>query len=109
VRPIDSSEIFSFEQFSLDRRGGGLFGADKQGAYFPIAIGSHALVVLRGHRSTWPLGTRIRVTFWPSVVVADSNLTIQILALHRILDQGPERKEVASKQSLSAATASWFR
>jgi hypothetical protein len=50
-----------------------------------------------------------RAAFWPSIVVADSNLTIQILALHRILDQGLEREEVASKQSLSAAAASWFR
>jgi hypothetical protein len=57
------------------------------------------------------LGMRdeIRAAFWPSIVVADSNLPIQILALLRILDQGPEWEEVASIRSPSAATASRFR
>jgi len=40
------SGIFEFERFRLDRRGGGLFRADKQGAFVPVAIGSRALDVL---------------------------------------------------------------
>ena len=37
------SGIFEFERFRLDWRGGGLFRADKHGAFVPVAIGSRAL------------------------------------------------------------------
>ena len=43
---VVGSGIFEFERFRLDRRGGGLFRADKNGTFVPVAIGSRALDVL---------------------------------------------------------------
>ena len=43
---LASAEISLFEEFRLDRRGGGLFRRDESGAYVPVAIGSRALDVL---------------------------------------------------------------
>ena len=41
-----SSDSFLFEEFRLDRLGGGLFRRDDQGAFVPVAIGSRALDIL---------------------------------------------------------------
>jgi class 3 adenylate cyclase len=85
------SEIFLFERFRLDRRGGGLFRADDEGVFVPVTIGSRALDVLSilvaGH-GRLVSKDEIMAAVWPSTVVADSNLPIQILALRRILDHG---------------------
>ena len=43
---LTSADILLFEEFRLDRRGGGLFRRDESGAYVPVAIGSRALDVL---------------------------------------------------------------
>jgi len=85
------SGIFLFERFRLDRRGGGLFRADKQGAFVPVAIGSRALdvlCVLVQRHGDLVSKDEIMTAVWPGIVVADSNLPIQILALRRILDHG---------------------
>jgi len=86
-----SSEIFLFERFRLDRRGGGLFRADDQGVFVPVTIGSRALDVLsilvEGH-GRLVSKDEIMAAVWPNTVVADSNLPIQVLALRRILDRG---------------------
>jgi class 3 adenylate cyclase len=85
-----SSDIFLFEAFRLDRRAGGLFRR-AQGADAPVEIGSRALDILQ------VLMTRageivskdeIAAAVWPGRVVEDSNLTVQISALRRVLDQG---------------------
>ena len=41
-----SSDIFLFEEFRLDRTGGGLFRRDDRGAFVPVVIGSRALGIL---------------------------------------------------------------
>ena len=41
-----SSDSFLFEEFRLDRLGGGLFRRDDHGAFVPVAIGSRALDIL---------------------------------------------------------------
>ena len=41
-----SSDIFLFEEFRLDRVGGGLFRRDDHGAFVPVGIGSRALDIL---------------------------------------------------------------
>jgi hypothetical protein len=64
-----SSEIISFEDFRFDRAGGGLFRCDARGALTPVEIGSRALDILT------------------VLVVAESNLFVQIAALRRILDK----------------------
>jgi hypothetical protein len=40
------SEVFLFEDFRLDRRGGGLFRCNGAGTLEPVAIGSRALDIL---------------------------------------------------------------
>jgi adenylate cyclase len=83
-----STEIFLFERFRLDRRG--LFRCDESAALNPVEIGSRALDVL-GVLLKRPgdLLSRdeIMVAAWPGTVVEDTNLTIQISTLRRILDQ----------------------
>ena len=88
---IANSEIFLFERFRLDRRGGGLFRADREGVFVPVTIGSRALDVLSvlvERYGRLVSKEEIMAAVWPGTVVADSNLPIQILALRRILDQG---------------------
>ena len=83
------SGIFEFERFRLDRRGGGLFCADTQGAFVPVAIGSRALDVLSvlvQRHGDLVSKDEIMTAVWPGIAVADSNLPIQILALRRVLD-----------------------
>ena len=46
MEALASSEVFRFEDFRLDRRGGGLFRRDDSGAFAQVAIGSRALDIL---------------------------------------------------------------
>jgi DNA-binding winged helix-turn-helix (wHTH) protein len=85
------SGIFEFERFRLDRRGGGLFRPDQHGAFIPVTIGSRALdvlCVLVQRHGDLVSKDEIMAAVWPGIVVADSNLPIQILALRRVLDHG---------------------
>src|SRR4029077_2012272 len=86
---LGSSDIFLFEDFRLDRWG--LFRRDQAGAFAPTKIGSRALDILR-MLLEWPGEVVSKVTLldavWPEAVVEDSNLTVQIASLRRVLDQG---------------------
>jgi TolB-like protein len=88
---LATGDIFLFDGFRLDRRGGGLFREDDRGVFAPLAIGSRALDVL-GVLVERPgdLVSRdeIMAAVWPEIVVEDSNLPVQIRALRRVLDQG---------------------
>ena len=88
---LATGDVFLFEGFRLDRRGGGLFRRDERGGFVPMAIGSRALDLL-GVLVERPgdLISRdaIIVAVWPSMVVGDNNLNMQIAALRRVLDQG---------------------
>jgi len=46
MEALASSEVFLFDDFRLDRRGGGLFRRDESGAFAPAAIGSRGLDIL---------------------------------------------------------------
>jgi len=46
MEALASSEVFLFEEFRLDRRGGGLFRRDQNGTFSRAAIGSRALDIL---------------------------------------------------------------
>jgi TolB-like protein len=86
-----SSEIFFFEAFRFDRCGGGLFRCDDNGAFSPVALGSRALDilgVLLKHPGTLVSKREITDAVWPGLVIEDGNLTVQISALRRVLDQG---------------------
>ena len=82
------SGIFLFEDFRLDRRG--LFRRDHAGVFVPIKIGSRATDILRmliERPGEIVLKDEILATVWPGTLVQDSNLTVQISALRRALDQ----------------------
>jgi TolB-like protein/Tfp pilus assembly protein PilF len=91
MQGLAPSAIFLFEDFRLDRRGGGLFrcnGADK---FEPVAIGSRALDILGvliERAGEVVSKDEIIAAVWPATVVEDSNLTVQISALRRVLDRG---------------------
>jgi TolB-like protein/DNA-binding winged helix-turn-helix (wHTH) protein len=88
---LATDEVFLFEGFRLDPQTGGLFRADENGVLVPVAIGSRALDLLsRLVRRHGDLVSKdeIMTAVWPGMVVEDSNLPTQILALRRVLDRG---------------------
>jgi TolB-like protein len=88
---LSADEIFLFEGFRLDHRGGGLFRAEDSGSLVPVAIGSRALDLLALLvKRPGDLVTKdaIMNAVWPGLTVADSNLPTQIWALRRVLDHG---------------------
>jgi DNA-binding winged helix-turn-helix (wHTH) protein len=84
-----SGDIFLFKGFRLDRRG--LCRRDERGVFVPVVIGSRALdvlgVLIEGDGDLI-LKDEIMAAVWLGTVVEDNNLTVQISALRRILDQG---------------------
>ena len=91
MEALASSEVFLFEEFRLDRRGGGLFRRDQNGTFSRAAIGSRALDILGvliTRAGEIVSKEEIIATVWPGTVVEDSNLTVQISALRRVLDVG---------------------
>src|ERR1700738_4874056 len=87
---LGSAEMLLFEGFRFDRLGGGLFRLDRAGISEPVALGSRALDLLfllaerQGERIS---KDAIMEAVWPGTVVEEGNLTVQISALRRILDQ----------------------
>ena len=88
MEALCSTDIFLFEGFRLDRRG--LFRRCEDAALAPVEIGSRALEVLRvllRRPGELLLRHEIMAAAWPSTVVGDNNLNVQISALRRVLDQ----------------------
>jgi adenylate cyclase len=89
MEPLATDDIFLFAGFRLDRRG--LCRRDERGVFVPVVIGSRALdvlgVLVEGDGDL-VLKDEIMAAVWPGTVVEDNNLTVQISALRRILDQG---------------------
>ena len=87
---LATGDVFLFESFRLDRRGGGLFRRDERGVFVPMAIGSRALDLLSmlvERPGDVISRDAIIAAVWPSTVVADNNLNMQIATLRRVLDQ----------------------
>ena len=90
MQGLAPSDIFLFEDFRLDRRGG-LSRPDDSGGFAAVAVGSRALDILgvRIERAGEVVSKdEIIAAVWPDRVVEDSNLTVQISALRRALDKG---------------------
>jgi TolB-like protein len=88
---LATADVFPFEEFRLDRRGEGLSRRDERGAFVPLSVGSRALDVLSVLvERAGELVTRevIMAAVWRRSVVENANLTVQIAALRRVLDQG---------------------
>jgi DNA-binding winged helix-turn-helix (wHTH) protein len=84
------ADVFLFEAFWFDRRAGALFRREEGGALVPVAIGSRALAVLDtlvARQGDLVSKEEIMHAVWPETVVEDNNLTVQISALRRVLDQ----------------------
>ena len=87
----DPDDLFLFQNFLFDRRGGGLFRRDGNGGLTPVPIGARALDVLGALvERAGDVITRdeIIAAAWPEAVVEDNNLNMQIAALRRVLDDG---------------------
>jgi DNA-binding winged helix-turn-helix (wHTH) protein len=88
---LGTGQVFLFEGFCLDRRGGGLFRRDRHGAFVPVSLGSRALdmlSLLAQRHGELVSKDEIMTAVWRGMVVEDGNLPTQISALRRILDQG---------------------
>ena len=86
-----TADIYLFEGFRLDRFDGGLFRQDERGVFVPVAIGARALdvlAVLVERAGALVFKDEIIGAVWPHTTVENSNLTIQISALRRVLDRG---------------------
>jgi DNA-binding winged helix-turn-helix (wHTH) protein len=91
---LGSAEILLFEGFRFDRLGGGLFRLDRAGISEPVALGSRALdllFLLAERHGELISKDAIMEAVWPGTVVEEGNLTVQISALRRILDQNREQ------------------
>jgi adenylate cyclase len=81
------SDIFQFDDFRLDRRG--LFRREGPNTFVPVKMGSRALDVLRmlvERSGELVLKDELVAAVWSGIVVEDSNLTVQISILRRVLD-----------------------
>jgi adenylate cyclase len=98
-----TADIFLFARFRLDRRDKSLSRQDECGAFVPIPIGGRPLDVL-GVLVERPgelvSKEEIMAAVWGRTVVETANLTVQISALRRILDQG--RAEGSCIQTVAA-------
>ena len=82
---------FRFGGFLLDHSAGGLFRLDEHGGMVPVILGSRALEVLGvlvERQGALVPKQAIMDAVWPDTAVEDNNLTVQISALRRVLDQG---------------------
>lgn len=82
------SDSFRFEEFRLDRRHG-LFRVGKAGGEQRVALGSRALdllLLLAENDGEVVSKDAIMQRVWPGLHVEQSNLTVQISALRRVLD-----------------------
>jgi adenylate cyclase len=90
-RPMDRREAggsLIFDGFRLDRQG--LSRLDPAGSAEPVSLGSRALDLLgllAGHAGEVVSKDMIMAAVWPGIAVEESNLTVQIAALRRVLDR----------------------
>ena len=91
---LGSGDVLLFERFRFDLSGGDLFRLDEAGLAAPVEIGSRALGLLRllvERPGKLISKDAIMEAVWPRMVVEEGNLTVQISALRRILDQNREQ------------------
>src|SRR5205085_4075524 len=88
---IASLDVSLFEDFRFDRRSGVLSQRDQGGVFVPLALGGRGLdilAVLVEHRGDLVSRDDIMSAVWPQTSVEDGNLSVQISALRRVLDNG---------------------
>ena len=98
---LSAGEVLEFPGFRLDRRHGGLFRIDASGAAVPVPLGSRALDILDvlARRSGELVSKQeIMDAVWPHTAVEENNLTVQMSALRRVLDQGRGDRERGDRE-----------
>jgi DNA-binding winged helix-turn-helix (wHTH) protein len=91
---LGSSDVLLFEDFRFDLDGGDLFRLDQAGIAVPVVIGTRALGLLRllvERQGKLVSKDAIMEAVWPGTVVEEGNLTVQLSALRRILDENREQ------------------
>jgi TolB-like protein/DNA-binding winged helix-turn-helix (wHTH) protein/Flp pilus assembly protein TadD len=86
---LAASGVFVFENYRLDLDGGGLFRGSEDG-HIPVALGSRALDILEllvERRGELVTKEQIFAAVWPNMAIEESNLTVQVAALRRVLDE----------------------
>jgi adenylate cyclase len=86
-----SADVFLFGAYRFDRRAGVLSRRDERGALVRADIGARAVAVLNilvARQGDLVSKDEIMQAVWPGTVVEENNLTVQISALRRVLDQG---------------------
>ena len=89
----NTTDIFLFEGFRLDRQGEGLSRRNENGVFVPVVIGLRALDVLGllvARAGELVAKEEIMAAVWGRTVVENANLTVQISALRRVIDDGRE-------------------
>ena len=100
---LATGDIFLFEEFRFDRHGEGLSRRDEHGVFVPVPIGVRALDVLGvlvERSGDLVSKEEIMAAVWGRTVVESANLTVQISALRRVLDEG--RAEGSCIQTVAA-------
>jgi DNA-binding winged helix-turn-helix (wHTH) protein len=81
----------TFGEWRFDLRNDGLSRRDRHGSWVPVAIGARAqdslAVLLRDPGALVPKDVLMEAV-WPGMAVEPNNLTVQIAALRRTLDEG---------------------
>jgi TolB-like protein/DNA-binding winged helix-turn-helix (wHTH) protein len=86
-----AGETLAFEGWRFDMRAGDLVRQDPDGDWVPVSMGTRArdiLALLLQRPGALVSKDAIVDAVWPNVIVEPNNLTVQIAALRRILDQG---------------------
>jgi adenylate cyclase len=84
-----------FDDFLLDREGRALYRLGTSGERTVVPLGSRAfeiLCLLIDRRGELVARREIMEAVWPNAVVEESNLTVQMAALRRVLDAGYTRE-----------------
>ena len=105
--PVDGERLL-FDNFRLEPWAGRLFRRDATGGWEPVPIGARALDILRVLlKAPGVVVSRdaIMDAVWPGIAVEPSNLTVQIAALRRILDES-RGGDSSSRPSPAGATGS---
>jgi adenylate cyclase len=87
-------DVFLFEEFRFDRRGMSLSRRAHDGELLAVGLGTRAidiLGVLVERAGELVPKDEIMRRVWPGTIVEEANLTVQISALRRVLDQGRAR------------------
>ena len=88
--PVPNGSV-TFGPWRYDGRVGRLLRDDGAGGWVPVAIGSRAgqiLAVLLRDPGALVSKDALMDAVWPGVIVEANNLTVQIAALRRVLDDG---------------------